>query len=311
MTARELAERLEVSERTIYRDLEALSTAGIPVYTERGPGGGCILVDGYQTNLTGLAESEIHALFALRTPGPLTDLGLNKALDDALLKISAALPATSRADAERMQQRIHLDTASWHHAQEAVPYLQTIQQAVWADRRILLTYGNSNSSKNHTDHSSLIDPYGLVAKANVWYLIGATEGKIQVYRVSRIQNVTITEEHFNRPTEFDLTMYWKEYCDRLEASYRQRKELKQKKSRKTNFQHVSAGADCASHRARFKKNKFQNGSTPRQQASQRGRTKKPKTPSCTASMSPPNKKKHFILLSFSFATLLLQQLSAA
>jgi predicted DNA-binding transcriptional regulator YafY len=311
MTARELAERLEVSERTIYRDLEALSTAGIPVYAERGPGGGCILVDGYQTNLTGLTESEVLALFTLRTPGPLTDLGLDKALDDALLKISAALPAASREDAERMQQRIYLDTASWHQSEEAVPYLQTIQQAVWADRRILLTYGNSNSLENHTNHSLLINPYGLVAKANIWYLIGATESKIQVFRVSRIQNVTVTEEHFKRPTEFDLTVYWKEYCECLEVNYRQRKELKQKISKKTNFQHVSAGADCPPHRARFKKNKFQNGSTAKQQASQGGRTKKPKTTSCTASMSQPNKKKHFILLSFSFATLLLQQLRAA
>jgi predicted DNA-binding transcriptional regulator YafY len=153
---------------------------------------------------------------------------LDKALDGALLKISAALPATSRDDAERMQQRIHLDATRWHHSQEAVPHLQTIQQAVWVDRRILLTYANSNSLENHTNHSLLIDPYGLVAEASVWYLIGAIESKIQVFRVSRIQNVTITEEHFKRPPEFDLTVYWKEHCERLEASYQQRKEHQKK-----------------------------------------------------------------------------------
>src|SRR5579864_4277793 len=113
MTARDLAERLEVSERTIYRDLEALSTAGVPVYAERGPGGGCMLIDGYHTNLTGLTEAEVRALFAFRATGPLADLGLDKALDDAMLKLSAALPATHRSGAEQVPQRIHLDT-SWY-----------------------------------------------------------------------------------------------------------------------------------------------------------------------------------------------------
>ena|SRR5947209_10480724 len=109
MTARDLAEHLEVSERTIYRDIEALGMAGIPVYAERGPGGGCSLMDGYQTRLTGLTESEIRALFLLKMAGPLAELGLSKALDDALMKLTVALPAAQRHGAEQVCQRIYFD----------------------------------------------------------------------------------------------------------------------------------------------------------------------------------------------------------
>src|SRR5712691_11301372 len=125
MTARELAEQLEVSERTIYRDIDALGMAGIPVYTERGPGGGCSLLDGYQTRLTGLTEPEVRALFLLNMTGPLADLGLSKALDDALLKLQASLPIAQRHDAEQVRQRIHMDTSKAHQEAETVPHLQT------------------------------------------------------------------------------------------------------------------------------------------------------------------------------------------
>jgi predicted DNA-binding transcriptional regulator YafY len=140
MTARELAEQLEVSERTIYRDMEALGIAGIPVCAERGPGGGCFLIDGYQTKLTGLNEAEIRALFLFKMARPLADLGLSKALNDAMLKLSAALPVEQRSDAEQVRQRIHLDMEDWQQNAPSVPHLQTIQEAVWHDRKLYVKY---------------------------------------------------------------------------------------------------------------------------------------------------------------------------
>src|SRR5579885_1266613 len=209
MTAQELAERLEVSERTIYRDIGALSSAGIPVYTESGPGGGCELVDGYQTKLTGLTTAEVRALFLLSLSGPLADLGLDRALDDALLKLSAALPITARSDAAQVRQRIHMDTTAPDQANRALPYLGLIQEAVWQDRTLQLTYGRYVRQD--------FEPYGLVSKANVWYLVGTTAGEMQVLRVSRIQAAELTAQRFVRPDTFDLANYWTEWSNRFLA----------------------------------------------------------------------------------------------
>jgi len=222
MTAWELAEQLEVSERTIYRDIEALGIAGIPVYAERGPGGGCSLLDGYQTRLTGLNESEIRALFLLKMAGPLADLGLSKALDDALLKLQASLPAPQRHDAEQVRQRIHLDAGgpddrNGHHSISS--HLQTIQEAVWQDRKLVLMYSTRPPDTREGCHSisgegegqQIVEPYGLVSQANTWYLVGAVSGQKQVFCVTHIQSVTITAEQFARPENFDLPLYWSEY----------------------------------------------------------------------------------------------------
>jgi predicted DNA-binding transcriptional regulator YafY len=214
MTAHDLADQLEVSERTIYRDLEALSMAGIPVYTERGPGGGCSLVDGYQTRLTGLNEAEIRALFLLNIAGPLADLGLARALDDAMLKLTAALPATSREYAELVRQRFHLDTTWWYHTDDATPWLQTIQEALWQDQKLRLFYHEDDGVWSER----LIDPYGLVSKARVWYLIAGCYDEKCVFRVSRIHNATITEEQFVRQEDFDLAAYWTDYCAQVEIN---------------------------------------------------------------------------------------------
>ncbi|MEO6890061.1 MAG: WYL domain-containing protein, partial [Ktedonobacteraceae bacterium] len=202
------------SERTIYRDLEALSIAGVPVYAERGPGGGCDLLNGYQTDLTGLDEAEVRALFLLSMTSPLADLGLGQALDEAMLKLAAALPETRRHDAEQMRQRVHLDATWWHHAAEALPHLPTLQAALWQERKLLLTYREGRGPCSE----QLVEPYGLVAKASIWYLVGAAAGTRNMYRVSRIQAVSVTEERFTRPAGFDLSLYWTEYCSQLEAS---------------------------------------------------------------------------------------------
>ncbi|MDQ2715515.1 MAG: WYL domain-containing protein, partial [Chloroflexota bacterium] len=195
-------------------DLEALSIAGVPVYAERGPGGGCDLLNGYQTDLTGLNEAEVRALFLRGIASPLADLGLGQALDEAMLKLSAALPATQRHDAEQMRQRVHLDATWWHHTAEPLPHLETLQAALWQESKLLLTYREGRGPCSE----QLVEPYGLVAKASVWYLVGAATGTRNVYRVSRIQAVIVTEECFTRPADFDLSLYWTRYCSNLEAS---------------------------------------------------------------------------------------------
>lgn len=214
MTAGQLAERLEVSERTIYRDLDALSAAGVPVYAERGPNGGCALAEGYRTSLTGLSEQEIHSLFISASEGPLGDLGLDGVLQAAVLKLLAALPSAHRPDAERIRQRIMLDPAGWFRAEELVPHLPTLQTAVWQDLWVDLVYLRRDSSMG----TRRVAPYGLVAKASIWYLVASTEEGMRTFRVSRIREVMLTDEHFARPADFDLSAYWRAWCSAFEAS---------------------------------------------------------------------------------------------
>jgi predicted DNA-binding transcriptional regulator YafY len=214
ITATKLAEMLEVSERTIYRDLDALSAAGIPVYAERGPGGGCTLMEGYRTNLTGLTETEIRSLFVGGVAGPLSDLGLGHVLEDALLKLLAALPSDHRHDAERVRQRIILDAAGWFRGEEPVPYLHVLQEAVWQDRLLHMRYRRSDNQ--HIERT--VEPYGLVAKASIWYMVGAAAGELRTYRVSRVLAAELLAEHFERPADFDLTTYWADWCAAFETS---------------------------------------------------------------------------------------------
>lgn len=204
MTAYELARRLEVSERTIYRDMEALSAAGIPVTAERGAGGGCILLEAYRTNLTGLNEAEIQTLFLTRPARLLADLGLNQASEAALIKLLAALPSMRRRDAEYVRQRIHVDVAGWHQAEEAVPCLPTLQEAVWQERKLYLTYQRNDG----TIVERLVDPLGLVAKGSAWYLVAAVEDELRTYRVSRMHAARVTDQACVRPQGFDLAAYW-------------------------------------------------------------------------------------------------------
>jgi predicted DNA-binding transcriptional regulator YafY len=214
MTAQKLAEELEVSERTIYRDIDALGTAGVPVYAERGPGGGCALLDSYRTNLTGLTPDEVRALFMLSIPAPLAVLGVSQELKAALLKLAAALPEAHRRDEERVRRRFHLDSVWWFQSEEAVPHLPTIHQAVWQDRKLYLTYRLPFGAQIER----LVDPYGLVAKAGVWYLLCARDGRMRVYRVSRVLEARLSDESFERPADFDPAAYWQEWCAEFEQS---------------------------------------------------------------------------------------------
>lgn len=214
LTARELATRLEVSERTIYRDIDALSASGVPIYAERGPGGGVSLLEGYQTRLTGLTEPEVQALSMFTVPGSLGDLGLNKALETALLKLSAALPAMHRPSAERVRQRVHLDTDRWFAPKEKVPHLHTLQEAVWEDRKLLIRYGKDNGEASER----LLEPYGLVAKVGIWYVVANTSNGWRVYRVSRVQDAQVLPERFTRDPGFDLVGYWQAWCTAFEEN---------------------------------------------------------------------------------------------
>src|SRR3954447_10877315 len=229
MTARDLAEELEVSERTVYRDVDALSIAGVPIYAERGPGGGCALLDGYRTNLTGLNEAEVRALFLQNAPAPLSDLGLGKAVNAAMLKLSAALPAAHRQDVELMRQRIHLDSAEWFRHEEPVPYLPMIQEAVWQECRVDMVYRRADGQQSR----QYVEPYGLVAKASIWYFVGSSAAQshvygvsrvktarkqLRTYRVSRVLSAELTQEHFERPSGFDLPSYWAEWSREFEKS---------------------------------------------------------------------------------------------
>lgn len=213
MTAHDLSKELEVSERTIYRDLEALSAAGVPVLTERGPGGGCALPPEFRTDLTGLTEHEVRGLFLSAVPGPLADLGMGKAIEAALLKMAAALPAMHRQDVAHTRSRVYVDTAEWFQPEEPVPHLKLVERAVWEERTLLITYRRADGVRV----KRYVNPYGLVAKAGVWYMVGALRGKLFAYRVSRIKGAEETHDHFQRPAEFDLGAYWSNWCDDFEA----------------------------------------------------------------------------------------------
>ncbi len=215
ITARALAERLEVSERTILRDMEALSFAGIPVFAERGTGGGWSLTENYRTNLTGLNDTEVQALFLTRPPRLLADLGLAKAADGALIKLLAALPSASRRNAENVSQRIYVDVAGWRNADEAVPLLPVIQEAVWQERKLRITYQRGDEC----GVERIVEPLGLVAKGSVWYLLARVEDGIRNYRVARVRAAEMLDESFVRPPDFDLPATWRQSNIEFKAKF--------------------------------------------------------------------------------------------
>jgi predicted DNA-binding transcriptional regulator YafY len=204
LTARQLSERLEVSERTIHRDMEALSVSGIPLVAARGAGGGWTLPGSYRTDLTGLRQDEVQALFLTGPPRVLSDLGLHAALDGALVKLMAALPVQHRRDADFIRQRIYIDSAPWRPAEERAAVLPLLREALWRDRRLVISYQRSDSVLV----DRLVDPLGLVAKSGLWYLVAAVDGEIRTYRVSRIDAAHLADEACVRPSAFDLAGFW-------------------------------------------------------------------------------------------------------
>jgi predicted DNA-binding transcriptional regulator YafY len=225
MTGPALAAELEVSVRTVYRDVESLSAAGVPVYADRGPTGGYRLLDGYRTRLTGLTSDEAESLFLAGMPGPAAELGLGGALAAAQLKLTAALPAELRSRVGRVSERFHLDAPGWFRDAEDTPFLADIASALWRDRRIAVRYrrwGNETVERE-------LDPLGLVLKAGVWYLVARradpatpTPDKSvdapRTYRVSRVLALRVGQERAARPSEFDLAEFWGTRSEHLRAA---------------------------------------------------------------------------------------------
>ena len=205
LTAGELADVLEVSVRTVHRDVEALSEAGVPIYAERGPHGGIRLVDGYRTRLTGMTPDEAEALFLSGLPGPAAELGLGTVVTAARLKVLAALPPELRTRASRLVERFHLDATGWFHAGEAVPHLAVLSEAVWETRRVEIDYARGDLTVQRT-----IAPLGLVLKAGVWYVVASAEESLRTYRVGRVVGARPLDERFERPDGFDLAAFWAE-----------------------------------------------------------------------------------------------------
>jgi len=216
LTAQELALELEVSERTIYRDINALSASGVPVYAESGPGGGCALLDSYRTNLTGLTADEARALFMLSIPAPLDQLGVTQELKAALLKLAAALPEARRHDGERIRQRIYLDSLNWFQDVDAVPHLPVIYRAVWDDRLVAITLCLQFAAFVDSRIEQVIAPYGVVAKAGVWHIIAARDDQLRVYRAADVIDARLLDETFTRCADFDLAEFWQKWCDGVE-----------------------------------------------------------------------------------------------
>ncbi len=217
VTAEQLAAEFEVSVRTIYRDIDQLSAAQVPVYADRGPGGGFQLLDGYRTKLTGLSEAEAETLFLAGLPGPAADLGLADALATAQLKLTAALPERSRARARKVAGRFHLDPVDWFRNPQSARLLPAIAASVWNETCIDVEYRRAGVDKVV---SRRLRPLGLVLKAGTWYLVAQVEPRgtapvgspssdqIRTYRVANIQECRSTEACFIRPPEFDLVRFW-------------------------------------------------------------------------------------------------------
>jgi predicted DNA-binding transcriptional regulator YafY len=214
MTAVSLARELEVSERTIYRDINALSASGVPIYGEPGRDGGFSLLHSYRTTLTGLNEGEVRALFMMRIPEALKELGVGQELKTALLKLVAALPVAHREDEERVRQRFYLDSMPWYVTETAVPHLHIIHQAVWQSQKLHLTY---RLPFHAITIQHQVEPYGLVAKTNTWYLVYHRD-RFRVHRIADLLAAQAEEETFSRQPGFDLSGFWKDWCARREAS---------------------------------------------------------------------------------------------
>jgi predicted DNA-binding transcriptional regulator YafY len=205
LTAAELARELEVSVRTVHRDVEELSAAGVPIFAERGPLGGIRLVDGYRTRLTGMTADEAEGLFLSGLPGPAAQLGLGTVVAAAQLKVMAALPPELRSRASRIVQRFHLDAAGWFQATEAVPHLATLSAAVWSGHAVRIAY-----ERGEQPVERIVGALGIVLKGGVWYVVGLVEGQMRTYRASRVREAEVLDDRVERPEDFDLAAYWAE-----------------------------------------------------------------------------------------------------
>ena len=215
LTARDLADELEVSIRTIYRDMEALSASGVPVYADRGPDGGYSLLEGYRTHLTGMTAEEADALALSGMPEAAAELGLGRVLAAAQLKVQAALPGELSDRAGRIAERFHLDAPGWFRESDHVPTLTGVADAVWNQRVVRVRYRRWATGGREPEVERELEPLGLVLKAGTWYLVAVprsdeadTVREPRTYRVARILDLETLDVHFDRPDDFDLWKYW-------------------------------------------------------------------------------------------------------
>jgi len=213
-TAARLADELEVSRRTIVRDVYALRVAGFPVYTERGPHGGIYLHEDYRVKLTDLTPEELGALFAFSVPAPLADLGMGAQAKGALRKLATSLPS-SRQDVERdVRSRLYLDPNPWRPSVEAIPTLSTLRRAVWEDRWVRATLIRVRRVRIQHEMA----PYSLVAKGRVWYVVWkGSDHRIRVDRASDVVEAELADRTFDRPAAFDLETFWTQWTAEYEA----------------------------------------------------------------------------------------------
>lgn len=212
MSARALADTLEVSIRTLYRDMDELTAAGVPVFSERGRSGGFELMRGWTTTLTGLTPLEAQAVFLCGLSGPAADLGLDQHVKQAQLKLLTAIPATSRDSARRVSARLYLDPIDWYRQSDPIPHLAVVASGVWSDRKLTLRYQSWKQISR-----LVVSPLGLVLKAGAWYLVASCKGKPRTYRVSNVLEVEVREDRADRPRNFDLAAHWRASVRRFES----------------------------------------------------------------------------------------------
>ncbi|MEU7866541.1 WYL domain-containing protein [Dactylosporangium sp. NPDC049140] len=215
MSATRLAAELGVTPRTVYRDVDALAAAGVPIYAEHGPDGGYALMDGYRTRLTGLTADEAESLFLTGMRGPAAELGLGAQVAAAELKLMAALPTPYRDASLRIRQRFHLDAPGWYREPDAVPHLTAVAEALWQDRRIEIRY--RRWSPEPAEVTRRLRPLGLVLKAGVWYLVAISK-RPQTYRVASIRSLRTLPDTFTRPDGFELAEFWRTHVERYERA---------------------------------------------------------------------------------------------
>ena len=216
-TAGVLASALEVSERTILRDIDQLSAAGVPLWGERGRHGGFQLRPGWTTQLTGMTEAEAHALLLAGMPGPATELGLGEAALSARMKLLASVPAPLRHGAATVAERLHIDPLDWYRGVDTPAFLREAAEAVWHARRVRVKYTSWRGTSRRD-----LDPLGLVLKAGVWYMVARQAGKVEprTYRLASLVSMELGSATFRRPRQFDLARYWREASARFESELR-------------------------------------------------------------------------------------------
>ena len=238
MTAVDLAERLEASERTIRRDLESLGAAGVPVFAMRGRGGGWELMGGHRTDLSGLTADEAQALFLVAGPQAVAGLGIEPGVRSALRKLLAALPAPLRAEAAAARSAVLVDPMGWGRSEEPAPYLDALRRAAVAGVQVELSYAKRGDAPT----VRRVHPHGLVSKAGTWYLLAGTASGMRTFRVSRVHGVVTTGEPVERPAGFDLETEWQNVRERVPRTYAPlRVELRVHRSVERDLTHLLTG----------------------------------------------------------------------